>query len=485
MNRRDILKNLAYGALGSGLIYPFRNSISLGSNLGEKFLLRIHMGSWCGWSSGLLQPRDVDDYPLGVFQRNKQGVAFNPNMNKHYKTGNLVFHDYSKCLESIADHTCFTVGNSRSVSHPVARLFQNTGDRKIGSNANPSWAVGLSQADLGQRDASFVVQGTTNIKGVGGDEVVSTSKDTSNVVLVKAANIAQVASNFSDNNTLRDLQGKEKFTQIVQKNIQEADLGSTPIPNKTKVSMNSAIKSLAQGINNIEEFETGIKAAINKENIESIINTMADKEGVKERLTAYQGLLDNFQMAELLIEGKIASGMTMSLDNQDFHRGNAEVITARSAGCVWAMIANFWEWVKAKGLQDKVLICISHEFSRSPYNASRAPGAAIVTQNAQGVEEIINIENPGRDHHISFGMTFINGKVPPKGRVGGIADTYVPSGSDDLKGIANPDIAAYSSTQLVGSMMMRVWDDIFPDYRAVRDFWPNFKEKDIIPLLTE
>ena len=486
LKRRAFLRQVLNGAMGSALLSYLPN-VSFAQNSSKKFLLRIHMGSWCGWSSGLLQPRDVGDYPTGCFFKGQDVGALNPNLNKHFKTGNLVFNDYSKCLERISDHLCFAVGNSRSVSHDVARLYQNTGDRKVGANANPAWAVGVAQASKENRDVTFVV------KGNGGRELIQTGRTTPNVATLNAETMTEVKENFSDDALIRDIQNKEVFTQLNSDNILSFSSETSPLSSSAKGPLNNSMKSVSRGIENIDSLQQEISSAISLEKVLELTNAMDDnlydddnnpEEGVSERLESqYTDLIEQLQTAALLIEGDIASGMSISLDGQDFHRGNAESITARSGGCVWAAITRFWEWVVSKGYQDQVMICASHEFSRTPYNGSRQAKQTIYFKNDDGQATSVEIENPGRDHHISFGMVFINGKVPAKGRIGGIADGYVPAGSEGPDGVVKSDIPAYSSTQLVGSMFMRCWSDIFPNYRAVRDIFPNFVENQQIGWL--
>ena len=129
-------------------------------------------------------------------------------------------------------------------------------------------------------------------------------------------------------------------------------------------------------------------------------------------------------------------------------------------------------------LQDDVMVIVSHEFSRTPYNSS--PGDTVNVMH-KGVSK--PVQSPGVDHHLAMGMVFINGKVPSQGRVGGIGDTYIAAGSADLKGIADPNITAYTSTQLVGSMLMRVWGDVYANSREVSKYWVGFTDADVIKMV--
>src|SRR5690606_25730262 len=90
----------------------------------NKFVLLIAAGSWDGWAAGLLMAKDavagapgsVDQavWPRGVFVRNQQADSVNPLLNAAFKSGDLVFNNYSKILEPVSQHACFGVGNSRS-----------------------------------------------------------------------------------------------------------------------------------------------------------------------------------------------------------------------------------------------------------------------------------------------------------------------------------------------------------------------------------
>ncbi|RYE32184.1 MAG: hypothetical protein EOP48_31135 [Sphingobacteriales bacterium] len=57
----------------------------------------------------------------------------------------------------------------------------------------------------------------------------------------------------------------------------------------------------------------------------------------------------------------------------------------------------------------------------------------------------------------------------------------VPQATKDSKGTVEASGIAYTSENIVGSMLMRVFDDIFPTERMVRKHWPTFKVID--PLL--
>ncbi len=92
------------------------------------------------------------------------------------------------------------------------------------------------------------------------------------------------------------------------------------------------------------------------------------------------------------------------------------------------------------------------------------------------------IKSEGRDHALAMGMMFINANVPKGGRVGFIADNMVPVATKDAKGTIDSSGTAYFSSNIVGSMLMRVYPELFPTERMVRKHWPTFKQID--PILT-
>lgn len=484
MNRRSFLKYSSAGTIISisGLFGPLQKALAQGNS--HKFVLYVHCGSWDGWSAGLLQPKDVGDYPIGVFERNRSTQSVNPNINKHYKEGNLVLNDYSKPLISIADHVCFATANPLSVGHFAARRLQSSGSATSGATSNPGWASGLAQMNLGGKPSSFVI---SSARGAHGTELAST---TPNVVNAFANTIPEIEQNFSDPSLIRILEGKNEFTEAVLK-IQERNFDKMKISPEIRGSYSSSLKAVSQGIANVDEKIAAIEQAISRARVDDYINLMADSAGVKAEGTSrrdrgYENtLLKKLQMAALLIENQLASGLSLGMDNQDFHGGGASVITARSSAQLWAQLTVFWEWVKSKGLQNDVMVVVSHEFSRTAYNGAKAAAVNVVYQDESGNPATKAVEAPGCDHHLSCGVVFINGRVPPKSRVGGIGDYYTAAGSKDLKGIADFDVPAYTTMQIVGTMMMRVWPDLFPTFREVRKIWPNFSEEDVISMLVE
>jgi hypothetical protein len=80
-------------------------------------------------------------------------------------------------------------------------------------------------------------------------------------------------------------------------------------------------------------------------------------------------------------------------------------------------------------------------------------------------------------------MYFLNGKVPSQSRLGGIGDYYTPAPTKGLNGELDATAPAYTAQQMVCSMLLRVWPEIFKDQRYIRQFYPTFAEKDVIASL--
>jgi hypothetical protein len=181
-------------------------------------------------------------------------------------------------------------------------------------------------------------------------------------------------------------------------------------------------------------------------------------------------------LAGVLAKTGLANGMSVDVMNDDHHIGGADVWTARSAAAKWAAISQFWSWVKSVNLQNDIMIIVSQDFSRSPYN-QYYNDINIVDPSGKP----ISVRAPGRDHGLPMGMMFINGNVPKAGRVGFVGSNMVPQATKDTAGTIDSSGSAYLSQNMVGSMLMRCFDDLFPTERMVRKHWPTFKE--IAPIL--
>jgi hypothetical protein len=103
-----------------------------------------------------------------------------------------------------------------------------------------------------------------------------------------------------------------------------------------------------------------------------------------------------------------------------------------------------------------------------------ANGTPVRDASGTVVRDAVNVTSWGTDHHLAGGMVILNGSVPPRSRLGAIADLYTPAASKDLSGMPDGDAAAYPSTQVVGSLLKRCFPDMVPHVRAVRPFWADF-----------
>ncbi len=81
-----------------------------------------------------------------------------------------------------------------------------------------------------------------------------------------------------------------------------------------------------------------------------------------------------------------------------------------------------------------------------------------------------------------MGMMFLNKNLPAGGRVGNVVDNLTPRAGSDTAGSIVADGEPYTSDQIVGSVLMRVYPGLFPSERIVRKHWPAFKP--IQPLLS-
>jgi len=285
--------------------------------------------------------------------------------------------------------------------------------------------------------------------------------------------------------------------------------------------LNTFLDNLVRGHPEIKESNPliqQINSAFSIENINKIITdarngvdsgvtdpALSEAEKVKAaRVSLYTGmdnLTSGLKLAAFLAETGVAKGMAIDLDGHDWHSGTglshqgSSVGTARTAAQMFAQIRLFWEWLGSrtgKNLQRRVLVVISHEFSRTPYNSFpfNFDGSRMVDDAGnpvfinygepieiycKGVKHTIRV--PGRDHWLSaHGTVFLNAGVPPASRLGGIVDQYVAHGSRDLLGTPDPAVPGYTQLQLVGSMFMRLFPELFPDQRALRKIWPTMPE---------
>jgi hypothetical protein len=469
LDRRDLVAGL--GTLGTSLFFSGLPSQARAQSESGKFLIYLHCGSWDGYAAGLLQPTDVGKYARGVFRRSEEASSNNPNINEHIKTGQLVLNGYTRVLDSISDHVCFAAGTSQSLSHQEASTIQHTGDRVVGETGSPSWATGAAEA---------IAKATSSARGfvVGALPGAQVTARTPSVATSNSRDVNDFAARLSDPTSVPTGETASRFWGVLA-DMHRARPGlATMSPTMADVAV-ASVDALVRGVPELRagsSLLTDISSALSRASVDARINTLDDAQGIIA--TPYNDLLQRLQLAAALAKTGLAQGMAIDLDGQDFHQGGSSVTTARSGAQIFAQLTVFWEWVKANGLQDDVLVIVSHEFTRTAYNDNSGPTNTVRFKGSD-----VAVESPGTDHQMAMGMVFINGRAPARSRVGGIGDGYTVSGSATLDGVPDASIPAYTSLQLVGSMLLRCFDDVFPSARELRKYWPAFQERDQISIL--
>lgn len=499
-SRRDfILRSgiLSAGALVFGLSKTAPNAFAQPAPRRRPFIVYLHMGAWEGYSAGLMQATDVRTYPRGVFFTNQASVHPNPNVNVHYKTGQLILNDYTKVLEGIAGHMMFAVASPQSLAHDEAFLIQQSGSRLEGAGRTPMWAAGFAQATAGTAKASYVINGGSE-RGL-----TQLAKTTPGVTSVTAGTITDLKTNFSDPATIPVPSEAEKYAALGKAQY-ALDNNLAALSEAEKQGALASIDGLRKGIPGIDGVRSQVETYMSRGgtltgttftptgNLESRLANIPDRDAVMWTNNAGNVLAknaannpnrglpavhDRLRLAAVLIETQAASGIHINVpDIHDLHGGGAHVQTARAACMVWTQIAQFWDWVKSKGYERDVLVIVANEFNRTPANAQVADAVRVPTAaNPMGVDVV----SRGTDHQLSSGFVFINANLPPASRLGYIADTFVPTGGR-LNGGPQVGKAPYTSQQLVVSVFMRVFPGYFSSYREAREIWQTLRETDII-----
>lgn len=489
-SRRQFLINSALGAAGAwvfGLSFPH---LANAQNTARRrpFVLYVHMGAWEGYSAGLMMPTDANLYPKGVFFANQQREHPNPNVNRHTKINNLVLNDYTKVLESCAGNMLFAVANPQSLAHEEAHRIQQTGSRVEGSGKSPIWAAGFAEATSGTSKASYVLLDGDNR----GTEALA--KTTPSVTTVRANSITAAKSAYSDSDKIPKSTTAPEADAYANlgKNAYSANYSLSLMTASEKQGAAAAIDALRRGIPDVDAVKSAVEASITRAAIDAKLANTPDKAAVMrvndngdlldatDANRGMKGLLDKLQMAAMLIETQVASGLHINLSVHDYHGGDAHVKSARAGSQVWAQLATFWDWVVSKGYQNDVLVIVANEFNRTPANNSSTTinGVIIADPNNSSATQTVNVVSPGTDHHLTSGFAFFHGSLNGS-RIGGIGDSFVPTGGGLNQG---PQIgtAPFTSLQLVVSVFMRCFPHIFSDYRAAREIWQPLKETDII-----
>ena len=471
----------------------------------DKFMLYIHFGSADGLTTGMLPPQEVvidgsnsrlpkvGAWPRGLFEYDKLADSINRNVNIHYQDQgkHLIFNEYSKVLQPLQDHLCMTVGNSRSLSHHDAAAFQITGDR-FGSGSG-SWVAKFAQAMHGNDNFVNIVAASSadSTREITYSSIFNDKGyRNSNVALINAASLDKVHTILSDPTGIPHADGDARqFWQTL--NSINNGIGGKYTGLRESVSyyvanLIAGAPELAPG----SALRNDIEAALNTDKLKAVLNDTNLPGGavcdmplnmIANKMS--KQLIANLQLAAGLAGSKRAKGMLFAYGDHDKHGGGSSIITPRYGSILFAAVRLFWDWVVTQGLQDDVLVVISHDFTRTTYNSKSNGSHQLKVRQATGIEDV-SLATKGTDHLQVMSMMFINGKVPPAGRIGAITDNYAAFGSQNARGMPDQAIAPYPSDTLIGAMLMRCFDDVFKDEAAVKEFFPNFKVPSPNPFAT-
>ncbi len=467
INRRNLFQaSAAAGALSTLMNNRLLADEDAPNPKSNRFLIYIHFGSSCGAANGLLQPLTPGTWPSGFFQNGAPAPANNPLLNSHTQSGGMVFHDYMKFLAPMAHEMCLVGGTSQSLDHNVASLLQRRGSAS--TSISPEWAMGVTQFMKTPERLNPMVL-TRGNKTASVSDVTSVSANTLDEFKVITSDIGTIPKD-----------GLDPIWSVLKNRFKNPALGSVLSDASLESSASYQLDTLKVGLPELAKAQadiTALRAMMAQAEILKLIDACADKAAIAAVANSDGGFKEKLILAGILAKTGLANGMSIDALGEDAHGGGADVTTARLASAKWASIALFWQWIKSVNLQNDVMIVVGQEFARSPYNAA-AQNLKII--DATGKELLV--KSPGRDHGLCMGMMFINAGVPSAGRVGIVGDNMVPQATKDTIGTTDPAGSPYTSESIVGSMLMRVFGDLFPTERMVRKHWPTFKE--IAPILT-
>ncbi len=466
MKRRDFL-GLAAGIPLSHIIF---NPHALGNEdmpkpSRNRFLLYIHMDSACGVGSGLVQPLKAGQWPSGMHRAGQGGGSINPLLNRQIEAANgQVFHDYMKYLAPMAADMCLVNGTAQSLDHNVARIYQKRG--VANTAAAPEWSMAVAEFMKSEAKKNPLVV-TPGVK----------TASVPDITPVQAKDVADF-SRITRDLDLIPQDNAAPFVSLLKARFNKPKLLSVRPESNLQSLAEYQLTTLATGLKELNDAGADIKALealLSREAVRDHIKDCVDSDGIINRYN--NEVKSQLVLAGILAKTGLGNGFHIHTGGEDHHQGGGDVITPRNMGAVWAMISIFWKWIKASGLGEDVMIVVSHDFSRTAYNGK------IIEQSCpdeNGKNQ--NLRCEGRDHSLAMGMMFINANVPKGGRIGYISDNQVPLATKDTHGNIDPSASAYTSDNMVGSMLMRVYPELFPTERMVRKHWPAFKE--IAPILS-
>ncbi len=458
INRRKLMKYTAGAAASTSLMGSVFAADDSPIPKSNRFLLYIHFGSACGIASGLVQPVAPGKWPKGFFQEGAEAGSTNPLLNSHVAAQGLIFHDYLKFLAPIAKDMCLVNGTPQSLDHNVARVLQKRGATQ-GALA-PEWGMGLTEnmKTAERRNPMIVTEGTK-------------SRSTADITLVKARSLDELKTITTDNTTIPKT-NVDPIWAALKNRFKAASSAAVNYEANLAETANHQLDTLIAGLaplGTVKAETDSLRAALDRPQITALVAGCADKIDIMNQFD--NNFKEELVLAGILAKTGLANGMTIEALDDDNHVGGADVSTARRAANRWAMISQFWGWIRSMNLQNDVMIVVGQEFSRSPYNIT-SEDLDIVGLDGKK----IRIKSPGRDHGVSMGTLFINANVPSGGRIGTVGGNLVPQATKDSKGTVDTSLTPFTSENIVGSMFLRVFPELFPSERIVRGHWPTFKE---------
>jgi Protein of unknown function (DUF1501) len=483
LNRREVLELAGKGLASAFVLSALDSKTHLpvkAANAERRFLLYIHCGSWDGIASGLLQPRSPTSWPQGCFQPGVVSEPTNPLLGQLTKVGPHIFHRYNRVLERSKEHLFHATVAVQSLDHNVAVNYALSG----AAAGNPGWPEGFGQKMRRAADPVALILGSTSM----------TSTTVPNVTFSSSGSLAAFRGKFTEPGSVPTGLPPAAKNGFVNATVEayRQHFGGRAIPVQFESTYMSSAKSWVQGFPDLAESSptvSGLRSALSLQSTNEIfteyLTDANDANEVRNRYGGYQSLREQLILAGALAKSGLAYGMQIVLDNEDYHRGSSEILTARSGAQLWAQLSLFWNWIKLQGLQNDVMVVVSHEFSRTPYNNQSQPVSATIG----GVTKVYQV--PGKDHGLCAGVWVLNGKLTPN-RFGGIADGYLAGGATDLGGALVSGRPAPTLNQVMGSLMMKCFPNEFvratqpSSGRLVKEIWPNFDEtKDVIGAIKE
>ena len=67
------------------------------------------------------------------------------------------------------------------------------------------------------------------------------------------------------------------------------------------------------------------------------------------------------------------------------------------------------------------------------------------------------------------------GNVPSGGRIGNVTDNFISFPAKDAVGGFDENASPHLANHLVGSMLMRIYPDLFPNVASITEFWRDFR----------